>query len=355
MKIKAGIIGGAGYTGGETLRLLLLHPNVELVFIQSKSQAGKAVTSVHNDCLGLTDLKFTDKINPKIDVLFLCLGHGEARNFLQANTIPERVKIIDLSQDFRHKDNNILQKRKFVYGLPELNKNAIKKADNIANPGCFATCIQLALLPLAADHQINSEIHVSAITGSTGAGQSLSETTHFSWRESNVSPYKIFEHQHLKEITESLTELQPTFLPQTPKGALSVKTSRKYDLQGSPFRSLGQTGNIHFVPYRGPFTRGILATAYLKSSLSAKKATDLYSSFYKSSPFVHIAPFEVDVKQVVNTNNCFLSINKIGTELAIVSAIDNLLKGAAGQAVQNMNLMFGLDESAGLKLKPVAF
>lgn len=326
MKIKVGIVGGAGYTGGETLRLLLLHPGAEVIFVHSKSQGGKTVTSVHNDCLGLTDLKFTDKLNIKVDVLFLCLGHGEAKKFLQENDIPVKVKIIDLSQDFRHKVSNTFQKRKFDYGLPELNKDAIKKADNIANPGCFATCIQLALLPLAKYHNINSEVHVSAITGSTGAGQSLSETSHFSWRQNNISPYKVFEHQHLKEITESLVQLHPNAKPY-----------------------------VKFVPYRGPFTRGILATVYLKSGMSAKDANDAYAKFYKSSPFVHVAPFEVDVKQVVNTNNCFLSVNKIGTELAIVSAIDNLLKGAAGQAVQNMNLMFGLPEETGLKLKPVAF
>jgi N-acetyl-gamma-glutamyl-phosphate reductase len=326
MKIKVGIVGGAGYTGGETLRLLLLHPNAELVFVHSKSQASKPVYSIHNDCLGLTDLKFTDKLNTNVDLLFLCLGHGEAKKFLQANKIPTKIKIIDLSQDFRHKENNTFQKRKFVYGLPELNKSVIKKAENIANPGCFATCIQLALLPLADQHQITSEVHVSAITGSTGAGQSLSETSHFSWRQNNISPYKVFEHQHLKEINESLEQLHPAATP-----------------------------NVKFVPYRGPFTRGILATVYLKSPLIQQKVNDIYTSFYKASPFVHIAPFEVDVKQVVNTNNCFLSINKIGTELAIVSAIDNLLKGAAGQAVQNMNLMFGLPETTGLKLKAVAF
>jgi len=326
MKIKAGIIGGAGYTGGETLRLLLLHPDVEVVFVQSKSQAGKPVVAIHKDCLGLTDLKFTDKLSTAVDVLFICAGHGEAKKFLEQNNISAKIKIIDLSQDFRHKKSNTFEKRKFVYGLPELNKDAIKKANNIANPGCFATCIQLALLPLAANHEIKSEVHVSAITGSTGAGQTLSETSHFSWRQNNVSPYKIFEHQHLKEITESLIQLHPDTIP-----------------------------FVKFVPYRGAFARGILATTYLKSDLSQKKAVEMFQSFYKSSPFVHVAPFEADVKQVVNTNNCFLSVNKIGTELAIVSAIDNLLKGASGQAVQNMNLMFGLDETTGLKLKPVAF
>jgi N-acetyl-gamma-glutamyl-phosphate reductase len=326
MKIKAGIIGGAGYTGGETLRLLLLHPQVEVVFVHSKSQAGKPVASIHRDCLGLTALKFTDKLNNDANVLFLCLGHGEAKKFLQENKIPASIRIIDLSQDFRHVQNSVFGKRKFIYGLPELNKKHIQKAENIANPGCFATCIQLALLPLAAHHKIKTEVHVSAITGSTGAGQTLSETSHFSWRQNNVSPYKIFEHQHLKEINESLVQLHPVAKPY-----------------------------VKFVPYRGAFARGILATVYLKSDLSGKAALELFQSFYKSTPFVHIAPFEVDVKQVVNTNNCFLSVNKIGTELAIVSTIDNLLKGASGQAVQNMNLMFGIDETTGLKLKPSAF
>lgn len=325
-KIKAGIVGGAGYTGGETLRLLLLHPQVEVVFVQSKSQAGKAVTSVHRDCFGLTALKFTAGGNDSIDLLFLCLGHGEAKKYLEQNKISDRIKIIDLSQDFRHNESNTFQKRKFVYGLPELNKKHIEKAVNIANPGCFATCIQLALLPLAAHHKINSEVHVSAITGSTGAGQALSETSHFSWRQNNISPYKIFEHQHLKEINESLMQLHP---------------------EAKPY--------VKFVPYRGAFARGILATVYFKSDLNEKKAWELFQSYYKNSPFVHIVPFEVDVKQVVNTNNCFLSVNKIGTELAIVSAIDNLLKGASGQAVQNMNIMFGIDETTGLKLKPSAF
>jgi len=325
-KIKAGIIGGAGYTGGETIRLLLLHPQADLVFVHSKSQAGKPLTSVHRDCLGLTDLKFVNKLGNNIDVLFLCLGHGESKFFLQENKIPSSIRIIDLSQDFRHTQNATLGKRKFVYGLPELNKRAIQKAENIANPGCFATCIQLALLPLAANHEIKTDVHVSAITGSTGAGQTLSETSHFSWRQNNISPYKIFEHQHLREINESLMQLNPSAQPY-----------------------------VKFVPYRGAFARGILATVYLKSDLSGKAALELFQSFYKSMPFVHIAPFEIDVKQVVNTNNCFLSVNKIGTELAIVSAVDNLLKGASGQAVQNMNIMFGLDETTGLKLKPVAF
>jgi len=327
-KIKAGIVGGAGYTGGETLRLLLLHPQVELVFVHSKSQAGKPITSVHHDCLGLTDLKFTDKISRNIDVLFLCLGHGESKKWLAANDsqLNADTRIIDLSQDFRHTANSTFEKRKFIYGLPELNSKLIRKADNIANPGCFATCIQLGLLPLAANSQIHSEIHVSATTGSTGAGQSLSETSHFSWRQNNLSPYKIFEHQHLKEIAQSLEQLKPTLLVR-----------------------------INFVPYRGSFTRGILATMYLESHLAEAQIIKMYQEYYESHPFVHIAPFDVDLKQVVNTNNCFLQVIKKNDKVVIISAIDNLLKGASGQAVQNMNLMFGIDETTGLKLKPSAF
>lgn len=325
-KIKAGILGGAGYTGGETLRLLLLHPNVEVVFSQSKSQSGRPVYAIHKDCFGLTDLTFSAGWNENIDVLFICAGHKEAKKFLEQNEIPSHIHIIDLSQDFRHMENRSFKDRHFVYGLPELNKQQIIEAQNIANPGCFATCIQLALLPLAAHHAITADVHVSAITGSTGAGQTLSETSHFSWRQNNISPYKIFEHQHLKEITESLVQLHPSATPY-----------------------------VKFVPYRGAFARGILATVYFKSDLSQEEASGIFHEYYKDSPFTHVVPFEVDVKQVVNTNNCFLSVNKIGTELTIVSAIDNLLKGASGQAVQNMNLMFGLDEATGLKLKPVAF
>jgi len=319
-------VGGAGYTGGETLRLLLLHPHAEVVFVQSKTQAGKPVFSIHKDCFGLTDLKFTDKPDDEIEVLFICAGHNEAKKFLQQNSIPEKTKIIDLSQDFRHKENSIFEKRTFVYGLPELNKNVIKRAENVANPGCFATCIQLGLLPLAANNQIHSEIHISATTGSTGAGQSLSETSHFSWRQNNVSPYKIFGHQHLKEMLESLGQLQPI----------------------TPIK-------INFVPYRGAFTRGILAATYLDSQLEEDEIIKMFKEYYKDSPFVHIVPFDVDLKQVVNTNNCFLQVVKKDDKVVIISALDNLLKGASGQAVQNMNLMFGIDETTGLKLKPVAF
>jgi len=325
-KIKAGIVGGAGYTGGETLRLLLLHPQIEIAFVHSKSQARKPVISVHYDCLGLTDLKFENKINNSIDVLFLCLGHGESKKFLQENKIPLPLRIIDLSQDFRHTPKANLGKRKFIYGLPELNRKAIQKAENIANPGCFATCIQLGLLPLAANNQLHSEIHVSATTGSTGAGQLFSETSHFSWRQNNLSPYKIFDHQHLTEISQSLQQLMPK-LPT----------------------------HINFVPYRGAFTRGILATTYLDTFLSENQVIGMFKEYYKNHPFVQIAPFDVDLKQVVNTNNCFIQVSKKNEKVVIISAIDNLLKGASGQAVQNMNLMFGIEETTGLKLKPSAF
>ena len=325
-KISAGIIGGAGYTGGELIRLLLLHPNVAIAFVQSNSNAGKPVFSVHTDLLGETQLAFTASHNANVDVLFLCGGHNAAREFMEQNNLPEGITVIDLSQDFRHNATNSIGNRSFVYGLPELNREEIKKAKSIANPGCFATAIQLALLPLASAHKLESEIHVNATTGSTGAGQALSSTTHFSWRDSNLSVYKAFEHQHVKEITESLTALQR-----------------------------GLSSEILFVPQRGNFTRGILASVYTKCSLTQEELTALYSSYYATHPFVVISGKEVDVKQVVNTNRCFLHVTKHGEYVLITSVIDNLLKGASGQAVQNMNLIFGLDEKAGLQLKPSAF
>jgi N-acetyl-gamma-glutamyl-phosphate reductase len=345
-KIKIGIVGGAGYTGGELLRLLCLHPNAEIAFVLSKSQAGKPVYSVHRDYFGLSDLKFTNTLHSNADVLFLCLGHGEAKKWLTSNShqLGAKSRIIDLSQDFRHKGSNTFLKRKFTYGLPELNREAIKKADNIANPGCFATCIELGLLPLASGNEIASDVHISATTGSTGAGQALSETTHFSWRSNNLSPYKIFEHPHLKEINESLGE----FRIQNGKALMSSIKNNIRNTNNSEF-------NINLVPFRGAFARGILATIYMESSLTEKTATELFKKSYKPHPFIHIVPFDVDLKQVVNTNNCFLQIKKIGKHLVIISAIDNLLKGASGQAVQNMNLMFGMDETSGLKLKPLAF
>lgn len=325
-KIKAGIIGGAGYTGGELLRLLLLHPSVEILFVLSNSNAGKPIHSIHTDLLGETDLVFSHTHNTDVHVLFLCGGHDAAKKFLNENELPQQLVVIDLSQDFRHHITNNFAGRNFVYGLPELNREQIKAAKSIANPGCFATCIELALLPLAAAQKLNSEVHVNATTGSTGAGQSFSETSHFSWRNNNVSVYKAFEHQHLKEIEESLSVLQKNF-----------------------------SNEILFIPQRGNFTRGIHASVYLKSDLTNEEAATLYQSYYSAHPFVVISENEVDIKQVVNTNRCFLHVTKHGEHLLITSVIDNLLKGACGQAVQNMNLIFGLDEKAGLQLKPLAF
>jgi N-acetyl-gamma-glutamyl-phosphate reductase len=324
--IKAGIIGGAGYTGGELIRLLLLHPSVELIFVQSKSNGGKPLYYVHTDLLGETEMVFSENHTDDIDVLFLCGGHDAARKFLNENTVANNVSVIDLSQDFRHMNNSIIGGRKFVYGLSELNRDQIKTAKNIANPGCFATAIQLALLPLAKAGKLSNEIHVNATTGSTGAGQALSDTTHFSWRDSNMSVYKAFAHQHVKEIAESLQSLDKNF-----------------------------KGELLFVPQRGNFTRGILASVYLKCTLDIAAVNELYVGYYKSHPFVKISPEAVDIKQVVNTNRCFLHIEKQGHHVIITSVIDNLLKGASGQAVQNMNLLFGLDQTAGLKLKPSAF
>ena len=325
-KIKAGIIGGAGYTGGELIRLLLLHPSAELAFAQSTSNSGKPLSYVHTDLLGETELLFSENYSNEVDVLFLCGGHDAARKFLKENELPANIVIIDLSQDFRHQHNNTISDRTFIYGLPELNREKIKTAKSIANPGCFATSIELALVPLAAAGLLTGEIHVNATTGSTGAGQALSDTTHFSWRDSNLSVYKAFAHQHVKEITESLTALQS-----------------------------GNSSKILFIPQRGNFTRGILASVYLDSKLDAAELTELYKNYYASHPFVRISPDEVNIKQVVNTNRCFLHIEKHGDKVLVTSVIDNLLKGASGQAVQNMNLIFGFDENSGLQLKPSAF
>lgn len=325
-KIKAGIIGGAGYTGGEMLRILVNHPNVEIAFVNSTSNAGNLISDVHTDLIGDTDLKFVSDIPQDIDVLFLCVGHGDAKKFLAANPVSENIKIIDLSQDFRLHEKSTFEKREFVYGLPELNRDKIKTAKNIANPGCFATCIQLGLLPLAAKGLIKKEVHINATTGSTGAGQSLSTTSHFSWRNNNLSIYKAFEHQHLNEISESLLQLQP---------------------------SLSEI--LNFVPQRGAFTRGILAAMYLESDLTLEEAQNLYEEYYSAHPFTHVSQKNIDLKQVVNTNKALVHIEKHGGKLFIISIIDNLLKGASGQAVQNMNLMFGLEETAGLRLKAANF
>lgn len=324
--IKAGIIGGAGYTGGELLRLLLLHSAVEVAFVQSSSNSNKPVSAVHTDLTGETNLLFSETHHTDIDVLFLCSGHNAARRFMELQTLPDKLVVIDLSQDFRHQSSNTTGNRTFVYGLPELNRISIKQANSIANPGCFATAIQLALLPLAAQGLLTDEVHINATTGSTGAGQALSDTTHFSWRDSNVSVYKALTHQHEKEISESLTALQPGF-----------------------------NGKLLFVPQRGNFTRGILASAYIKCNLPQQQLTELYNNYYSSHPFVQVLATDVDVKQVVNTNRCFLHVASHGDYVLVTSVIDNLLKGASGQAVQNMNLIFGLDEKAGLHLKPSAF
>jgi N-acetyl-gamma-glutamyl-phosphate reductase len=279
---------------------------------------------MHTDLFGDTDIKFSDTLSQDIDVLFLCVGHGDARKFLDANPIAERIKIIDLSQDFRLSQNSIHGNRKFVYGLPELNKEAIKNADNIANPGCFATCIQIGLLPLAASGNLNAEVHINATTGSSGAGQSPGATTHFSWRNNNLSIYKAFEHQHLNEIGESLIQLQKGF-----------------------------NKELSFIPQRGNFTRGILAAMYLESDLSLEEAQQIYVNYYASHPFTHLSRKNIDLKQVVNTNKALVYLEKHGSKLFIISIIDNLLKGASGHAVQNMNLMFGLEETEGLRLKGV--
>ncbi|GAB2454121.1 N-acetyl-gamma-glutamyl-phosphate reductase [Hymenobacter qilianensis] len=325
-KVKVGIVGGAGYTAGELIRILLYHPQVAISAIVSSSNAGNPVYHVHDDLVGETDLRFQSDLNGDEEVVFLCLGHGNSRSFLEKNSVPSGAKIIDLSNDFRLNMDKDVAGRSFVYGLPELNKAAIQLAQNIANPGCFATAIQLALLPLAQAGQLTDDVHVSAITGSTGAGQSLSETVHFSWRTSNVSIYKPFTHQHLGEIGESLTQLQP-------------------QLEGA----------IHFIPYRGNFSRGIFASVYTPSELSQDEARKLFKDFYADAPFTTVSDKEIHLKQVVNTNKCVLHVQKFGKQLLITSALDNLVKGASGQAVQNMNLLFGYPENQGLQLKSVAF
>lgn len=336
--IKVGIIGSAGYTGGELLRILIYHPNVDIVFAHSASSAGNKVSDVHTDLLGDTDLCFSQTYDSDIDVLFLCVGHGDARKFLDVNTFAPHVKIIDLSQDYRLRANTAYQGTAFVYGLPELNRDAIRSGRYIANPGCFATGIQLALLPLAAEGLLLDQIHINATTGSTGAGQKPSATSHFSWRSNNLSIYKAFEHQHLQEISESLDQLQPGFLP-SGEGTLLQRAMKR----------------INIIPQRGNFPRGILSAIYLDSTWSEDEVYALYESFYAVHPFTHVSRDNIDLKQVVNTNKCLLHLEKHGDKLFIISIVDNLLKGASGQAVQNMNLMFDLDETAGLRLKSVGF
>jgi N-acetyl-gamma-glutamyl-phosphate reductase len=320
-KIKAGIIGGAGYTGGELIRLLINHSLVDITFVHSKSNAGKQLQEVHKDLT--EDMVFSSELDTNVDVLFLCVAHGDSEKFLEENPIPESVKIISLSQDFRLKDDAHFQKKEFIYGLPEINRNEIKTANNIANPGCFATAIELALLPVAKQGYL-TDVYATGITGSTGAGQSMSETSHFSWRENNVQAYKSLAHQHINEIIETLFAVSEN---------------------GTPDAS------IHFVPWRGNFTRGIFVTAQLKCTETLTEMYSIYEQFYEGHPFVKISREPIFLKQVVNTNNCFVNMEKVGDILVVHSAIDNLLKGASGQAVQNMNLMFGIEETEGLKLK----
>ena len=335
MTINIGIIGGAGYTGGELLRILLNHPFVTVQFVHSKSQAGKPVWSTHTDLLGDTDLTFSGELplssnkerglGGEVDALFLCSGHGASATFMAQHDISDDIAVIDLSADFRGEQDD------FVYGLPELQRERIREATRIANPGCFATSIQLALLPLARAGWLTDAVQVSAITGSTGAGQALAPTTHFTWRNNNVSIYKAFAHQHLAEIRQSLTMLTR--------------------IHGGP--DFGHA--INFVPYRGDFTRGIMASVYTPFAGTLDEATQLYRAYYASHPFTHVSDAPVDVKQVVNTNKCFLHLEVHDGQLLITSVIDNLTKGASGQAVQNMNLIFGLPEDTGLRLKAVAF
>ena len=318
--VKVGIIGGAGYTAGELIRLLLNHPEVEIGFVHSESNAGKYLYEVHEGIFGDTDIRFADSFDlGAIDVLFLCGAHGKSAGFWAENPMPEDLKVIDLAQDFRDESCG------YVYGLPEMQLSKIQSADKIANPGCFATCIQLALLPLAAAGLLSDEVNVSAITGSTGAGVKPGATTHFSWRNNNISAYKVFEHQHLLEIGRNLGSLQ-----------------------GSDVR-------INFVPMRGDFARGIFASVHTKCSLSIEEATKLYKDYYAGAAFTFVSDSPVDLKQVVNTNKCIVSLEKHGDTLVVTSVIDNLLKGASGQALQNMNIICGFDQKCGLRLKASAF
>jgi len=323
--IKVGIIGGSGYTGGELIRLLLNHPQIEIDFVYSTTKANKPISTAHADLIGQTDLKFTDTVNFNVELVFLCLGHGNSQKFLLENQFSSATKMIDLSNDFRLQKDAVFKGQKFVYGLPEVFKAEIRKAKAIANPGCFATAIQLALLPLAKAGKLNHDAHINAVTGSTGAGIKPSDTTHFSWRNNNASWYKPFTHQHLGEIGESLN---------------SYGTNM---------------GKLYFLPNRGNFTRGILATAYTKFEDSLDAAKKLYESFYNDAIFTHIAEEPIHLKQVINTNHCHIHLQKHDDVLLVTSALDNLLKGASGQAVQNMNLMFGFEEKLGLNLKASAF
>lgn len=322
MKLEVGIIGGAGYTAGELIRLLLNHPKTNINFVFSTSNAGNKLYKVHQDLIGATEIEFTQEINTEVDVLFLCLGHGNSTKFLKENSFSANTKIIDLSNDFRLIKDNVIDGKEFVYGLPELQKEAIKSAKHIANPGCFATALQLAILPLAASGLLNNDVHINAVTGATGAGTSLSKTTHFTWRDNNFSHYKAFTHQHLGEIHQTVHQLQNGF-----------------------------NSEINFMPNRGNFSRGIFATTYTKFKGSLEDAKKLYKAFYKDAKFTFVSDEDVHLKQVVNTNKCVIHLLKFENKLLITSAIDNLLKGASGQSIHNMNLMYGFEETLGLNLK----
>ena len=325
--IKVGIMGGAGYTAGELLRILINHPSVKIEFVHSNSNAGNLLSAVHLDLIGETYLTFTDEMPfARVDVLFLCVGHGDAKKFVEQSNLPKSLKIIDLSQDYRWGANPNATEEGWVYGLTELNKSLIQEAQYVANPGCFATTIQLAILPLAAQGLLHDDVHVHAITGSTGAGQKPTDTSHFSWRNNNISIYEAFKHRHLKEITASVKFLQSDF-----------------------------NADINFLPVRGNFTRGIYASVYTKTSLCEDDLKKLYQDFYKDEPFTHVVEQNPNLKQVVNSNKALIHVSKHGNKALIISMIDNLLKGASGQAVENMNLMFGLEQTEGLRLKSVAF
>jgi N-acetyl-gamma-glutamyl-phosphate reductase len=324
--INVGIIGGSGYTAGELIRILMFHPDATINFVYSTTNAGKPVSVAHQDLLGDIEMNFTNTINPDVNVVFLCLGHGKSKSFLEQNQFAEHTKIIDLGNDFRLTNDAVFEGKSFIYGLPELNKAAIKNAQFLANPGCFATAIQLALLPLAKAGMLNTDVHINATTGSTGAGVTPSQTTHFSWRTNNMSHYKAFEHQHLGEINQSVKHLQADY-----------------------------TKELVFIPNRGDFARGIFATLYTTIEESLEEIVSKYETFYADQPFVTVTTSAINMKQVVQTNKCIISLMKKGNRLLITSLIDNLTKGASGQAIQNMNLMFGLEETTGLKLKPSGF
>ena len=324
--IQVGIIGGAGYTAGELIRILLNHKEVTINFVYSTSNAGNYLYNVHQDLLGDVKQKFSNVLNLEVDLVFLCLGHGNSKAFLEENKFSQNTKIIDLSNDFRLNSDTNFQGKNFIYGLPELNRKEIEKANFIANPGCFATAIQLALLPLAANNLLDDDVHINAVTGATGAGTSLSQTAHFAWRDNNFSYYKPFTHQHLSEIEESLHQLQTSF-----------------------------DNELYFMPYRGNFTRGIFATLYTNFEGSIEEAKNIYQKFYQDATYTFVSNQTLHLKRVVNTNKCLLHLHKHNNKLLITSIIDNLLKGASGQAVQNMNLMFGFDEKEGLQLKATYF